>query len=88
MKNRRKVYITLGILVAVVPLLGFPNSFRTILLVFLGLLIAGMTYFNGRTVFTTSVKEKTKKEAVIEIKKGSVELKEDDSIESSGTLSQ
>jgi len=68
MENRRKIYIILGILVAIIPLLGFPNSFRTLILVFLGLLIAGGAFFSGRMTFTTSMSGKDKKEVVTKTK--------------------
>jgi len=43
MKHTKKI-ITLGIVVTIVPFLGFPSSWKTIIFAALGLAIAGFGY--------------------------------------------
>lgn len=43
MKDAKKI-IALGIVVALVPFLGFPSSWKSVIFAILGLAIAGLSY--------------------------------------------
>jgi len=44
--HRSKIIITLGIIVALMPLLGFPHAWESVLQVLLGLSISGLSIWS------------------------------------------
>ncbi|NCN08159.1 hypothetical protein GW944_01125 [Candidatus Parcubacteria bacterium] len=44
--HRSKIIITLGIVVAIMPLLGFPHAWESVLQVLLGLSISGLSVWS------------------------------------------
>ncbi|MEK7551794.1 MAG: hypothetical protein AAB534_00040 [Patescibacteria group bacterium] len=48
--------IILGIIVAILPFLGFPQKFKTLLFVLFGLLISLLAYHIGRAITTVGGK--------------------------------
>jgi len=63
--KRRKIYIILGLLVAIVPLLGFPSFVRTSLLVIAGLLIIVLAFTQRKR---TTKEKRENKQVVNEIR--------------------
>lgn len=44
--SKKSIIITLGILIAIMPILGFPGTFKTITYVLSGLIIVFVAYFS------------------------------------------
>jgi len=66
--KRRKTYITLGIFLALTPLLSFPNFIETTLIVIMGLWVSFLAFFENRGN-GSAVKKKAKTKVVLSVKK-------------------
>lgn len=45
MKNKNNILAVIGIWIVLIPFLGFPGSWKNIIIIVSGLIIAGISYF-------------------------------------------